>query len=97
MFEEPLTLFFICAAVFFAGLVDSIAGGGGLISLPAYLFVGIPPHIAYGCNKFASSCGTTLATLRFLKNGVLDLKISLIAAAQFIHWFSHRRPNCFSS
>ena len=36
----------------FAGFVDSAAGGGGLISLPAYLFAGLPPHYTYATNKF---------------------------------------------
>ena len=39
-------LLIVCPLVFLAGLVDSIGGGGGLISLPAYLFAGIPPHMA---------------------------------------------------
>ena len=80
MFDDPLTLLFICAMVFLSGLIDSIAGGGGLISLPAYLFIGIPPHIAYGCNKFGSACGTTLSVLRFFRYGVLDVKVALTAA-----------------
>lgn len=66
--------------VFLAGFIDSIAGGGGLISLPAYIFVGLPPHNAMATNKVSSSLGTTLSTLRFLKNKALDLKISLISA-----------------
>ena len=36
----------VCPLVFLVGLVDSIAGGGGLISLPAYLAAGVPPHLA---------------------------------------------------
>lgn len=65
----------------FAGLVDSAAGGGGLISLPAYLFAGLPAHYTYGTNKFSAACGTTFATARFFKNGALDLKVGLLAAA----------------
>jgi len=59
----------ICPLVFFAGLVDSIAGGGGIISLPAYVLVGVPYHLALGTNKFASTMGTTVAAARFIKNG----------------------------
>ncbi len=81
MFDDPLKLLFVCGMVFLAGLIDSIAGGGGLISLPAFLSIGLPPHIAFGCNKFSSSFGTTISAFRFFKNGVLDLKISLVAAA----------------
>lgn len=71
--------------VFLAGFIDSIAGGGGLISLPAYLFVGLPPHNAMATNKFSSSLGTTLSTIRFFKNKAIDVKISVISAiASFI-------------
>ena len=38
--------FIVCPLVFLAGFVDAIAGGGGLISLPAYMFAGIPVHHA---------------------------------------------------
>ncbi|HEY5561866.1 MAG TPA: TSUP family transporter [Clostridiaceae bacterium] len=61
-------LLIICPLVFIAGFVDSIAGGGGLISLPAYIFIGLPIHTAYGTNKFSSSFGTFLSALRFIKN-----------------------------
>ena len=64
-------LVFLWFFVFLAGFVDSAAGGGGLISLPAYLFVGLPPHTAIGCNKFSSACGTTLSAARFFKNGAV--------------------------
>ena len=72
--------FFLWGMVFFAGFVDSVAGGGGLISLPAYMFTGMPPHVAVSCNKFSGSCGTTFSALRFFKHGVLDMRTSAIAA-----------------
>ena len=65
-------LAFLWLFVFLAGFIDSAAGGGGLISLPAYLFVGLPPHTAIGCNKFSASCGTTFSTARFFKNDILS-------------------------
>ncbi len=42
--------------------------------LPAYIATGMPAHFAYGCNKFSSACGTTLASARFLKNRALDIR-----------------------
>ena len=45
----------VCPLVFLAGLVDSIAGGGGLIALPAYLIAGVPAHVALGTNKISSA------------------------------------------
>lgn len=70
----------VCPLVFFAAVVDAIAGGGGLISLPAYLLTGMPAHMAYGSNKFSACIGTLFSALRFLKNGSLNLKIALFSA-----------------
>ena len=60
--------------VFLAGFVDAIAGGGGLISLPAYLIAGVPTHMALGTNKMSSMMGTAIATGRFAKNGYIQFK-----------------------
>ena len=67
--------------VFLAGLVDSIAGGGGLISLPAYLAGGVPPHLALGNNKFSSTFGTLLSTARYFKHGMIDVPVAFCGAA----------------
>ena len=71
----------VCPLVFLAGFVDSIAGGGGLISLPAYLAAGVPPHLALGTNKMGSTMGTVISTARFAKSGFIKWKLSLFAAA----------------
>lgn len=67
----------VCPLTFLAGLVDSIAGGGGLISLPAFLFAGLPMHSAISTNKLSSAVGTTVSTARYCKNGFFDRKIAL--------------------
>ena len=72
-------LLIVCPLVFLAGFVDAIAGGGGIISLPAYLFAGIPPHMALGTNKLSSTSGTLISTIRYMKNGYLK-GIGLLAA-----------------
>ena len=64
----------VCPMVFLAGFLDSIAGGGGLLSLPAFLIAGVPPHMALGTNKMSSVLGTSMATWRFAKNGYIQLK-----------------------
>lgn len=74
---EPITFAIICPLVFLAGLVDAIAGGGGLISLPAFLVAGIPPHQAIATNKLSSSMGTSVATFRFARAGYIKSKIAL--------------------
>lgn len=70
------TYLIVCPMLFLAGLVDAIGGGGGLISLPAYLIAGLPPHTAIATNKMSSSCGTTLATCRFIKAGLVNFKLA---------------------
>lgn len=65
----------VCPLVFVAGLVDSIAGGGGLISLPAYLIARVPAHVALGTNKLSSTMGTVVSTVRLARHGYLKGKI----------------------
>ncbi len=76
-----VTLLIICPLCLTAGFVDSIAGGGGIISIPSYLIAGLPVHLAYGTNKFAMAFGTTASAGRFLKSGHVNLKVGLLAAA----------------
>ena len=57
-----------------AGLVDSIAGGGGLITIPVLLSLGFPPHEALGTNKFQSSFGSYTASYYYVKKGGVELK-----------------------
>jgi len=64
----------------FAGFVDSIAGGGGIISLPAYFLTGLPAHTCYGTNKFSAACGTTFAVGTYFRHGAMNVKVALIAA-----------------
>ncbi len=82
--EVSITSFLIvCPLLFLTGFVDSIGGGGGLISLPAFLMAGLPPHAAIATNKLGACGGTILATMRFIRNGCVSLKLavpSVIAA-----------------
>jgi uncharacterized protein len=61
-------------AGFAAGFVDSIAGGGGMISVPALLAVGLPPHLALGTNKLQSSFGSLTAALRYRHHGLVSFR-----------------------
>ena len=67
--------------VFAAAVVDAIGGGGGLISLPAYMLSGLPSDLASGSNKLSASFGTLIAAGRFLKSGKVLLLPALAAAA----------------
>lgn len=71
----------VCPLVFLAGLIDSIAGGGGLISLPAFMIAGVPPHMALGTNKLSSTMGTTVSTIRYGRNGFIRGKLAVTASA----------------
>ena len=68
----------VCFFVFLAGFVDSIAGGGGLISLPAYMIAGLPVHTAIATNKMSSSMGTFVASFHYMKKGFMKWKICII-------------------
>lgn len=84
--NAPPTTAALCvlgACVFLAGAVDALAGGGGLITLPAYLAVGIHPALVLGTNKLSSSFGTLVATVRYqraLKFSVREFVPALLAA-----------------
>ena len=78
---KPLITLMLCAFAFLAAVVDSIGGGGGLISLPAYLLTGLPAAAASGSNKFSACFGTMISVIRYGKGKKLFLKPALIAAA----------------
>ncbi len=74
-------LLIVCPLVFLAGFADSVAGGGGIISIPAYLFAGLPVHMAYGTNKFAMSLGTAVSAVKYYRSGNVRVKSVLFAVA----------------
>ena len=61
------------SAGFAAGLIDSIAGGGGLITVPVLMSIGLPPQVALGTNKLQSSFGSGSAMLHFVRAGTVTL------------------------
>ena len=67
----------VCPLVFLAGFVDSIAGGGGLISFPAYLLAGVPVHVILGTSKLSAFPGAIVAAARFAKSGLVQWKLAL--------------------
>ena len=67
----------VCPLVFLAGFVDSIAGGGGLISFPAYMLAGVPVHVILGTSKLSAFPGSIVAALRFAKSGYIRFKLAL--------------------
>ncbi len=66
----------LVGVAFVAGLVDSIAGGGGLLTLPALLLAGLDPIVALGTNKLQGSAGSLSATIAFARRGLIHWRIA---------------------
>lgn len=62
---EPLSLLLLLAVAFTAGFIDAIAGGGGLLTIPALLTAGLPPHLVLGTNKLCATFGSATAAWTF--------------------------------
>ena len=71
--------FIICPLVFLAGFIDAVAGGGGLISLPAYMITGLPVHNCVATNKMSSIMGTTVATAKYARDGYVPWRLAIFA------------------
>ena len=74
------TYLIVCPLVFLAGFVDSVAGGGGVISLPAYMLAGFPMNLAMGTNKLVNGCGTATSVFKYAKSGKIAWDCALPAA-----------------
>ncbi len=70
-------IIFLMGAGFIAAFIDSIVGGGGLISLPALLLAGLPPGLAIGTNKLGGTASSLSSTISFLRSGKIHLKLAL--------------------
>ena len=78
----PLTadmFWIVCPLALLAGFLDSVAGGGGIISLPAYYLAGLPPALAAGTNKLSAMMGAATATANYLKAGKVVLRVGVPA------------------
>jgi len=71
---DTLSLIILFLSGIMAGFVDSIAGGGGIITLPALLAVGLPPHQALATNKLQSSFGSFTSALNYTRLGLMNPK-----------------------
>lgn len=77
---SDLTVAFLISISFVAGLIDSIAGGGGLLTIPALLFLGVPPQIALGTNKLCGGLGTLVAVINFARRKMIQWPLILWGA-----------------
>ncbi len=77
---DPFSLVFLLPLIFLAGFIDSIAGGGGLVSLASYYAVGLPPATVLGNNKFSSTFGTIVSVWNYGKSGKIYWPIAAFAS-----------------
>lgn len=76
MIELSLEIILFCAAAAFAGgFIDAIAGGGGLLTIPALLISGVAPHYALGTNKIGAFLGTLVALVKFSRSHLVIWRI----------------------
>ena len=71
------TVAFLIVAGFIACFIDSTVGGGGLISTPALLALGMPVPLALGTNKLAASTGALTSVISFWRAGKINIKVAL--------------------
>lgn len=76
MFDPLLLVLF--PVVFVAGVIDSIAGGGGLLTVPAYLLAGLPPTLTLGTNKCVSTIGTLVSTGKYIWHGRIIWPVAIV-------------------
>ena len=69
---DPSVLIILCAVAFSAGFIDAIAGGGGLLTVPALLTAGLPPHMVLGTNKLAATFGSFTASLTYYRKQLFN-------------------------
>jgi uncharacterized protein len=67
---EPAMLAVLAIVAFIAGFIDAVAGGGGMLTVPALLSLGLPPHIALGTNKVAASFASSTAAFTYYRKGM---------------------------
>ncbi len=80
MLEFLKTCLIVCPLIFLGSFVDSVAGGGGIITLPAYLLAGLPMHTAAGTNKLVAISGSVTASAGYIFSGNVMVRIALLSA-----------------
>ena len=92
----PRTLALLIGVAFLAGFIDAIAGGGGLLTIPALLTAGLPPHLVLGTNKLCATFGSATASFTFYRRGLfvprlwrralLGTALGALSGALLAHW-----------
>lgn len=72
---DPITILLLGIVALLAGFIDAIAGGGGMLVMPALLSLGMPPHLVVGTNKLVGTFGTFSASLTFIRKGLFQPRL----------------------
>ncbi len=72
------TILLLAAAGFVASFIDSQVGGGGVITLPALLAAGLPPHMALGTNKLGGTSSAFVASINYVHKGAVPRRLALV-------------------
>lgn len=79
-FSMPVTSYIFLAVIFFiAGIIDAAAGGGGLITLPAFMLTGFPIHLIAGTNQASCVFGGLTATFQYMKKGKIYWQTGILS------------------
>ena len=81
---DPMTWGLLCLVALIAGFIDAVAGGGGMLTVPALRTAGLPPHMTLGTNKLAASFGSITASITYYKKNLFNPKFwagSILATA----------------
>lgn len=78
MLISTVSIILCSVAALVAGFIDSIAGGGGFITVPAMLLTGIPPHVALGSGKLGACLGSGIALYNFARSGLVAWRVALV-------------------
>ena len=102
---ELSTLAILALVAFTAGFIDAIAGGGGLLTIPALLTAGLPPHLALGTNKLCATFGSATASYTFYRrklfnpnqwrNALIATAVGALLGAILAHWLPSEWLNQF--
>ncbi len=69
---EPTLLLVLALVAFIAGFIDAVAGGGGMLTVPTLLSMGLPPHLALGTNKLAATFASSTAAFTYYRKKLFD-------------------------
>ena len=90
MFElalDPTTWALLCAVALAAGFIDAIAGGGGMLTVPALLTAGLPPHLTLGTNKLAASFGSLTASVTYFRKKLFNPRYLFLVLCEVFSFY----------